>query len=150
MTQPAGLSTTQTVYDMWKNPVYAKNSQERQLLDKNCTTTPRSETIFSDTPLENCIVEEKIMKQSNHLVPLRLSLGLASVLVLLCAGTQSCVSTAADPEQSIEAIEDAKEPLQDNDCLEGEYFDKGTESCEPLETETAPENSHDGPIDVPK
>ena len=57
----------------------------------------------------------------------------------------SCTSTESNPESNIEAIEDEKFPLKDSECLEGEYLDKGTDSCEQLENQTGPE----GTIDVP-
>jgi hypothetical protein len=72
-------------------------------------------------------------------------------MVTAIFSVSACTSiSGGSGEKSIEAIEDEKEPLKDSDCLEGEYFDKGTESCEPLESPSASENSHDGPIDVPK
>jgi hypothetical protein len=70
----------------------------------------------------------------------------------LITASASCTTTpvAAQGERSIEDIENEKEPLTDNECLDGEYFDTTTESCEPMEGQTEHDNSHSGAIDVPK
>lgn len=74
------------------------------------------------------------------------------ISLAMLAACLSCTSSSSSPkgEKSIEEIENEKEPLTDNDCLEGEYFDTSTDSCEPMEGQTEHDNSHKGAIDVPK
>lgn len=77
---------------------------------------------------------------------------LLRLLPIFCIGVLlwSCTTPGKiEGERTLEELEDEKEPLSDEFCLDGEYLDKDTESCEPLESSGAEEDSHDGAIDVP-
>ncbi len=62
----------------------------------------------------------------------------------------ACTTSDTTANKSIEEIEDEKDPLSDESCLEGEYFEASTDSCEPMEGQTKHDRSHDGAIDVPR
>lgn len=78
-------------------------------------------------------------------------LGALTVAALLTASL-SCTSSSrtSGGDKTIEEIENEKEPLPDTDCLEGEYFDTSTDSCEPMEGQTEHDKSHKGAIDIPR
>jgi hypothetical protein len=62
----------------------------------------------------------------------------------------SCNTVAEPRERPLAEIENERAPLTESDCLVGEYFDRGTESCEPLEGVSEPiEAFGDLPLDVP-
>lgn len=84
---------------------------------------------------------------------MRSTLAPAAALIAALLGTtlHGCMNspTAAAPSPFAQ-MEDERLPLQESDCLEGEYFDRATESCEPLETsKDVRQSDDDAQLDLP-
>jgi hypothetical protein len=58
---------------------------------------------------------------------------LASFLVVLAFSGCTTKSVAAEKDRPIQEIENERNPIVESDCLEGEYFDSATESCESVD-----------------
>jgi hypothetical protein len=60
---------------------------------------------------------------------------LASTLAVLALSGCTTKSATADGDRPIQEIENERNPIVESDCLEGEYFDSATESCESVDNQ---------------
>ena len=60
---------------------------------------------------------------------------IAAALAALALFGCTTKSAATDNDRPIQEIENERNPIVESDCLEGEYFDSATESCESVDNQ---------------
>jgi hypothetical protein len=60
---------------------------------------------------------------------------LAAALAVLAVFGCTTKSATADSDRPIQEIENERNPIVESDCLDGEYFDSATESCESVDNQ---------------
>jgi hypothetical protein len=60
---------------------------------------------------------------------------LVAALAVLALFGCTTKSATADSDRPIQEIENERNPIVESDCLEGEYFDSATESCESVDNQ---------------
>lgn len=83
------------------------------------------------------IVENTASKNPAPRARAALAVLASAVTAAAALGFTGCASTSAAPQadRSINEIENERNPIVESDCLEGEYFDSATESCESVDSQ---------------